>query len=117
MIQRNVLIACEHTGTVRDAFENAGWNAWSCDIIPTESLQTAHSNRHLKCDITRILNYYIAEHKDCLINNNNFYGDKDDCHCAVYDNNYRLFCLPKFDLLIGFPPCTFLSFAYTGKVS
>jgi DNA (cytosine-5)-methyltransferase 1 len=36
----NVLVACEYSGIVRDAFENAGWNAWSCDLLPTDSEPT-----------------------------------------------------------------------------
>ena len=32
-----VLIACEFSGTVRDAFAAKGHDAWSCDILPTES--------------------------------------------------------------------------------
>jgi len=32
-----VLIACEYSGIVRDAFTAKGHDAWSCDIIPTES--------------------------------------------------------------------------------
>ena len=32
----NVLVACEYSGTVRDAFIAAGHNAWSCDLLPTE---------------------------------------------------------------------------------
>lgn len=31
-----VLIACEFSGTVRDAFAARGHDAWSCDILPTE---------------------------------------------------------------------------------
>jgi hypothetical protein len=31
----NVLIACEESATVRDAFRAAGHDAWSCDILPT----------------------------------------------------------------------------------
>tara|TARA_A100001201_G_scaffold19138_1_gene21507 strand:- start:28 stop:630 length:603 start_codon:yes stop_codon:yes gene_type:complete len=33
-----VLIACEYSGIVRDAFTKKGYDAWSCDILPTESL-------------------------------------------------------------------------------
>ena len=33
-----VLIACEYSGIVRDAFSAKGHDAWSCDILPTESL-------------------------------------------------------------------------------
>ena len=35
--QMNVLVACEYSGTVRDAFLRAGHNAISCDLLPTES--------------------------------------------------------------------------------
>ena len=31
-----VLVACEFSGVVRDAFLARGHNAWSCDILPTE---------------------------------------------------------------------------------
>jgi hypothetical protein len=31
-----VLIACEFSGTVRDAFIKAGHNAMSCDLVPTD---------------------------------------------------------------------------------
>jgi hypothetical protein len=32
-----VLVACEYSGIVRDAFTVKGHDAWSCDILPTES--------------------------------------------------------------------------------
>ena len=32
-----VLVACEFSGTVRDAFIDQGHDAWSCDMLPTES--------------------------------------------------------------------------------
>jgi hypothetical protein len=31
-----VLVACEFSGIVRDAFIKAGHNAWSCDLLPVE---------------------------------------------------------------------------------
>jgi site-specific DNA-cytosine methylase len=31
-----VLIACEYSATVRDAFRARGHDAWSCDLLPTE---------------------------------------------------------------------------------
>jgi hypothetical protein len=33
----NVLIACEFSGTVRDAFIARGHNAWSCDLLDAET--------------------------------------------------------------------------------
>ena len=32
-----VLVACEYSGIVRDAIAAKGHDAWSCDILPTES--------------------------------------------------------------------------------
>ena len=62
-----VLVACEYSGTVRDAFIAAGHDAMSCDLLPTDKPGPHHT------------------------------GD-------VFD-----LPLHKFDLLIGHPPCTFLS--------
>jgi hypothetical protein len=33
----NVLVACEYSGRVRNAFTNLGHNAMSCDLLPTDS--------------------------------------------------------------------------------
>ena len=33
----NVLVACEFSGVVRDAFARRGHDAWSCDLLPSES--------------------------------------------------------------------------------
>lgn len=37
MTAPRVLVACEFSGTVRDAFRDAGWDAMSCDLLPTEA--------------------------------------------------------------------------------
>ena len=42
-----VLVGCEYSGIVRDAFLARGHDAWSCDLLPTES----NSNRHIKDDL------------------------------------------------------------------
>lgn len=47
-----ILIACEYSGTVREAFSKLGHDAWSCDILETE----IHGN-HLQCDVREILGY------------------------------------------------------------
>lgn len=31
-----ILVACEYSATVRDAFRARGFDAWSCDLLPTE---------------------------------------------------------------------------------
>jgi len=35
-IKPRVLVACEYSATVRDAFRARGFDAWSCDLLPTE---------------------------------------------------------------------------------
>ena len=45
-----VLVACEYSGTVRDAFLERGHDAVSCDILPTES-----PGPHYEGDIVDIL--------------------------------------------------------------
>ena len=37
-----VLVACEFSGVVRDAFTRAGHDAWSCDLLPSESYGINH---------------------------------------------------------------------------
>lgn len=31
-----LLVACEYSGRVRDAFAARGWDAWSCDLLPSD---------------------------------------------------------------------------------
>lgn len=38
----NVLIACEYSARVRDAFLDKGHNAWSCDLLPTDGSPEKH---------------------------------------------------------------------------
>lgn len=45
-----VLVACEFSGTVRDAFAARGHDAWSCDLLDTEK-----SGQHFKCDVRDVL--------------------------------------------------------------
>ena len=47
----NVLIACEFSGRVRDAFRARGHNAWSCDLLPCE----ADPQWHFQEDVIRLL--------------------------------------------------------------
>lgn len=47
-----VLVGCEFSGTVRDAFLARGHDAWSCDLLPDER----GSNRHIRGDVRDILN-------------------------------------------------------------
>ena len=47
-----VLIGCEYSGTVRDAFRKLGHDAWSCDLLPCDSDPTYH----FQCDIFEVIN-------------------------------------------------------------
>ena len=64
-----VLVACEYSGTVREAFAKKGHDAWSCDLLPTD----IPSNKHIQ----------------------------DDC--------LKVITSQKWDLIIGHPPCTYLT--------
>lgn len=33
---KRILVACEYSGRVREAFAAIGFDAWSCDLLPTE---------------------------------------------------------------------------------
>jgi hypothetical protein len=46
-----VLVACEYSGIVRDAFTKKGHDAISCDILPTES-----EGKHYQGDVLDIIN-------------------------------------------------------------
>jgi len=59
----NILIACEESGTVRDAFIEKGHNAISCDILKTSS-----PGPHIQGDIKHLLKYewdLIVAHPPC----------------------------------------------------
>ena len=45
-----VLVACEYSGVVRDAFTAKGHDAWSCDIIDSES-----EGQHIRGDALEVL--------------------------------------------------------------
>jgi len=45
-----VLIACESSGAVRDAFARRGHDAWSCDFLPSET-----PGNHFQCDVLEVV--------------------------------------------------------------
>lgn len=47
-----VLIGCEFSGIVRDAFIARGHTAWSCDLLPSE-----RPGPHFKEDVRNVLNF------------------------------------------------------------
>lgn len=68
-----VLISCEYSGVVREAFAKQGHDAWSCDLLPTKI-----PGQHIQDDVRNVL-----RHETCSV--------------------------PKWDIVIAFPPCTHLS--------
>ena len=59
-----VLVACESSGAVRDAFIRAGHYAASCDLLPSES----PLGDHYQCDVTEILDHgwdLLIAHPPC----------------------------------------------------
>ena len=47
-----VLVACEYSGVVRDCFDALGHEAWSCDILPSET-----PGHHYTGDVLDILHW------------------------------------------------------------
>ena len=54
-----ILVACESSGVVREAFRNKGHDAWSCDLLPADD----GSKFHIKGDVLN----YINEDWDIII--------------------------------------------------
>lgn len=76
-----VLVGCEESGVVRNAFTAKGHNAWSCDLLPSRS-----EGQHLQMDIFKALNHsgayepwdIIILHPDCTklaVSGNAHYGE------------------------------------------
>mgnify|MGYP003893464473 CR=1 FL=1 len=53
-----LLVACEYSGRVRDAFAAKGWDAWSCDLLPTDA-----PGNHCQCPVEDLLD----QHWDLMI--------------------------------------------------
>lgn len=70
----NVLVACEYSATVRDAFRALGHSAWSCDLLETECRPLLH----IQGDALQAIK-----------------------HGRPTDGK-------PWDVLIAFPPCTYL---------
>lgn len=48
---KRVLVACEYSGRVRQAFRDLGFDAWSCDLLPSED----QSEHHIQGDVRVVL--------------------------------------------------------------
>lgn len=79
-----VLIACEESQAECKAFRDLGHIAYSCDIQPCRP--TGNPYWHIQADVTNLL-----------------HGDTAFVVQAGF-----LRCVPKWDLIIAHPPCTYL---------
>jgi len=118
---KRALIACEYSGTVRDAFAARGWDTWSCDLLPTEE-----PGLHYQGDVAVLLDGWTPVRHQyecdpegaglCQITG----GDASECSCygptqdetEYLEKDGILFARPEahphWDILIAFPPCTYL---------
>lgn len=58
-----VLVACEYSGAVRDAFTGGGHDAMSCDLLPSET-----QGQHYQGDVRDVLDYpwdLMVAHPPC----------------------------------------------------
>lgn len=118
-----VLVACEYSGTVRDAFKAKGHDAWSCDLLPTD-----RPGLHYQGDVLNVLEGWIPVRFTyecdpdgdgiCNITQDDVseckcYGPTQDDDVEYKEINGELFCRPKvnpgWDLMIAHPPCTYLA--------
>ena len=81
----NILIACEESQTVCNAFRERGFNAFSCDI---QECSGGKPEWHFKGDALSIIN-----RKDIWLKT------------QVGTNEY----IDKWDMIIAHPPCTYLT--------
>lgn len=94
-----VLVACEESQRVCSAFRARGHEAYSCDIIDPSG---GHPEWHIKGDVSPILN--PMKH---LIGCPNY--PEYDNFIEFQTMDYKCHSIPKWDLIIAHPPCTYLT--------
>lgn len=74
---KRVLVGCESSGTVREAFRACGFDAWSCDLLPADD----GSEHHLEADVCTMIQVcswdLIILHPPCTclaVSGNRWYG-------------------------------------------
>lgn len=116
-----VLIACEYSGVVRDAFAAKGHQAMSCDLLPSES-----AGLHYEGSVEDVLDGWmpVSFTSECGLDDDSFCQrtqmDCGECQCIgptqdgieYKEINGSLFGRPKnrkhWDLMVAHPPCTFV---------
>ena len=62
--KKRVLVACEYSARVRDAFRAKGFDAWSCDLLDCEG----DPQWHIKGDVFRVIKFdwdLLVAHPPC----------------------------------------------------
>lgn len=61
-----VLVACEHSGVVREAFRRRGHDAWSCDLLPADDASPFHIQGNVVShEIVKLGWELMIAHPDC----------------------------------------------------
>ncbi|WP_028467970.1 hypothetical protein [Neptunomonas japonica] len=81
----NVLVACEFTGVVRDAFISCGHNAMSCDLLPSESNAGPHYQGSV-FDLDLTSYDLVIAHPPCTalcVSGNRWYSNSEERYQAA----------------------------------
>lgn len=61
-----VLVACEFSGVVREAFRRRGHDAWSCDLLPAEDGSQFHIHADVRCYVNQEMEWdLLIAHPPC----------------------------------------------------
>lgn len=101
-----VLVACEFSGVVRDAFSSNGHEAWSCDILDSET-----EGNHIKGDVLDVLDNgwdLMIAHPPCThlaVSGARWFKDKQDEQKEAIDFFMKLANAPIDKICIENPVC------------
>lgn len=86
-----VLVACEYSGRVRDAFIAMGHDAMSCDLLPTEADGPHYQGSVFDLDLTQF--DLMVAHPPCtyLTNSGVSWLHKDPSRWAMFDDGAAFF--------------------------
>lgn len=82
-----VLVACEFSGVVRNAFRKVGHDAWSCDLLPADD----NSSYHIQKDVLDVINDgwdLMIAHPPCTyltVSGNKWFYHPEDKHLPTDD--------------------------------
>lgn len=100
----NVLVACEESQRVCNAFRERGHNAFSCDILPCSG---GHPEWHIQGDVLEILN--PKEHPQAAGTWHGGYKRYSVSGIMFATCDRKGHWVERWDLIIAFPPCTHLA--------